>query len=149
MAGSAFLTFRRESTTSMSFWHDQRGVVALETALALAMVVFTFAGLAAIMGNIFETDRMERAARAAARVLSVDPGADACAVAHRELGQTRPAATADRPCGDWKVIVSTGVAPDALASVLKDGTVVAGEDEMVLVRVSSASGVGFGVSRSE
>ena len=133
----------------MSFWHDRCGVVTLETALALAVVVFTFAGLAAIIGDIFETDRMERAARAAARALSVDPGTDACAVAHLELGQTRPAATADKPCGDWKVIVSTGVAPGALAAVLKNGTTVAGEDEIVLVRISSGSGVGFGVSRSE
>lgn len=133
----------------MSFWHDQRGVVAIETVLALVVVVSIFAGIATVINKIYEIDYIGRAARAAARAVSFDSGADACAAAHRELGQTRPAATVNRPCGDWDVVVSTGVAPDSLASVLQGGAAVSGSDEMVLVRISTGSSVGFGVARSE
>lgn len=117
-----------------SFRRDQRGAITLETAFALVVVVFTFASMAAIIGNVYEGDRIGRAARAAARAVSFDPGADACAAAHREIGQTRPTATPDRPCGGWDVVVSTGVAPASLASVLDGGVAVSGSDEMVLVQ---------------
>ena len=156
LATSVSAIFRRADGVWRGRWrgaralrHDQRGAVTLETALALVVVVSTFASMAAIIGNVYESDRIGRAARAAARAVSFDPGADACAAAHREIGQTRPTATEDRPCGGWDVVVSIGVAPGSLASVLEGGVAVSGSDEMVLVQISSASGEGFGVSRSE
>ena len=112
-------------------------------------MVFIFAGIAAVINKVYEMDQIGRAARAAARAVSFDAGADACAAARHELGQTRPAATAERPCGDWDVVVSTGIAPASLTSVLQGGAAVSNSDEMVLVRISTGSGVGFGVARSE
>ena len=112
-----------------SFWPKEHGGTALETAMAIALAVAAFAGLMEIVNGALETDRMHRAARAAAHAAALDPNADACAAIRAELG------LADEfDCTAWTITVHQGVLPSGLANVL-GGATHAGTGDMVLVRV--------------
>ncbi len=115
------------------FWRGRGGSVALEGAIAISILVAAFAGLMAIVQDRFATDRLARAAHAAARSLALDRGADVCGAIRRELGLA-----ADFDCDErWLVTVERGVRPSALADALRKGTSVGGpEGEMVLVRIA-------------
>ena len=131
---------RASGAATERFLRCERASVALESALALAVLVGGFAGLVHIVGDIFAEDRAGRGARAAAHALALDPGADPWAALVREGGLDTSAAcpewaatdtTAD--CGGWTLTVHRGVSPAELASAL-GGTATAG-GEMVLVHV--------------
>lgn len=123
----------RRARTARGFWRGRGGSVALEGAIAISVLVAAFAGLMAIVQDRFATDRLARAAYAAARSLALDPVADVCGAIRRELGLA-----ADFDCNErWLVTVEQGVRPSALAGALREGTRVGGpEGEMVLVRIA-------------
>ena len=83
------------------------------------------------MDASYTTDRMARAARAAARAFALDANADACAAIRREFH------LADEfDCGaKWTISVDQGVSPTALPATLDAGAT-AGTGEMVLVRIT-------------
>lgn len=112
-----------------SFWRKEDGGTALETALAISVAVTAFAGLMEIVNGAFESDRMHRAARAAAHATALDPSADACAAIRRELRLDD-----DFDCAGWEITVRQGVLPSSLADALEAGEP-AGTGDMVLVRI--------------
>ena len=113
-----------------SFWPKEHGGTALETAFAIGLVVAAFAGLMEIVNLAFESDRMNRAARAAAQATALDPNADACAAIRRELRLAD-----DFDCtAAWTITVHRGVLPSKLADALGSGSADATGD-MVLVRI--------------
>jgi hypothetical protein len=104
--------------------------VAIETAIALVILVVGFAVLMEIVQASYTDDRMSRAARAAARALALNPAADACAAIRRELHLA-----ADFDCGTrWTLTVDHGVSPKTLPATL-DAEATTGTGDMVLVRI--------------
>ena len=110
--------------------------MAIETAIALVILVVGFAGLMEIVQASYTDDRMSRAARAAARALALeDPGADdrdavACAAIRRELHLAE-----DFDCSTkWTLTVDHGVSPRTLPATL-DAEAATGTGDMVLVRI--------------
>ena len=61
----------------MGFWRCRRGSVAVETSIAIAFLVVAFAGVMQIVHSAYVSDRMDRAARSAARAIAFTPGANA------------------------------------------------------------------------
>lgn len=142
--------FRERASTGRSgvglrarrFWRAQRGAVAIETALALLVVVTTLAGLMEITHTVFTQDSLVRAARAAAREVSLMPEAAAdrptlhgvvCRAVRREL-----ALAEDFDCDDaWTITVDAFRTPADLHA----GTAAAGaspggdEGDMIRVRI--------------
>ena len=119
------------NATPRRFLRGERGSAAIESALALTVLVVAFAGLMEIVQVSYNEDRMGRAARAAARALALNPATDACAAIRREL-----ALAEDFDCGAaWTVTVDRGVSPESLPDT-PDGTVTTGTGDMVLVRVA-------------
>lgn len=112
-----------------SFWSKEHGGAALETALALSLAVAAFAGLMEIVNIAFESDRMNRAARAAAQATALDPNADACAAIRHELRLA-----SDFDCAAWTITVRRGVLPSNLSNALGSASV-GGTGDMVLVRI--------------
>ena len=110
----------------------QRGSVSVEGAIAISILVAAFASLMAIVQESYTTDQMARAARAVARAVALDSGADACAAIRREL---HLAASFD--CNDqWQITIDRGVDPAALSALIagtEGNTTVSGE--LVLVRI--------------
>lgn len=66
-----------EPISLAAFWRGRRGSVAVETAIATALLVIAFAGVMQIVHSAWVSDRMDRAARSAARAIAFTPGADA------------------------------------------------------------------------
>ena len=112
-----------------SFWPGEHGGIALETAVAISLAVFAFAGLMEIVNTAFESDRMHRAARAVAQATALDPNADACAAIRREL---RLASNVD--CSAWTITVRRGVLPSKLSDALESASA-AGTGDMVLIQI--------------
>ena len=84
-----------------------------------------------IVDASYTTDRMARAARAAARALALDANANACAAIRREFHLAEKF-----DCGaKWAITVDHGVSPTALPATL-DASATAGAGEMVLVRIT-------------
>ena len=122
------------------FLRCARASVALESALALAVLVGGFAGLMHIVGEVYAEDRAGRGARAVARALALDPGADPWAALAREGGLDASVncpewASTDTTdvCDGWTLTVHRGVSPARLASALGGAATAGGE--MVLVRL--------------
>ena len=113
-----------------SFWRKEHGGAAIETAVAISIAVAAFAGLMEIVNTAFESDRMYRAARAAAQATALDPNADACAAVRREL---RLAGDFDCSAA-WDITVHPDVLPSNLANALGSG-VPGATGDMVLVRI--------------
>ena len=104
--------------------------MAIETAIALLVLVVGFAGVIEIVQVSYTDDTIARAARAAARSLALDPAADACAPIRRELDLA-----VDFDCNEkLKPTVYRGVLPSALQDAL-GGTATQGTGDMVLVRI--------------
>ena len=59
-----------------AFWRGRRGSVAVETVVAVSLSVVAFAGVMQIVHSAWVSDRMDRAARAAARAIALAPDAD-------------------------------------------------------------------------
>ena len=125
---------RRAAASSRSFLsgflRGERGAVALESAVAIMVLVVGFGALVQIVHAVYTEDRMGRAARAAARALALDPAANACAPIRREfrLADDFDCATA------WTLKVDLGVHPRSLPATL-DADAAAGSGDMVLVRI--------------
>ena len=114
------------------FLIGQSGAVAIESAIAISVLVAAFAGLMAIVQESYATDRVGRAARAVARAVALDSQADPCAAIRRELGLA-----ADFDCeSQWRITVDLGVSPSGLPALLAgtapDG---AASGELILVRI--------------
>ena len=115
------------------FGRCEYGGVAIESAIALLVLVVGFAGLMAIVETALTSDRMGRAARAAAHALALHPDNDWCAAIRRELRLDE-----DFDCNaDWNVTVAHGVGPAALPTTL-DAPAPVGTGDMVLVRIEWA-----------
>ena len=117
------------------FGRARRGSVAIETAVAVSVLVFALAGLIEILHSAYVSDKMSRAARAAARAVAVAPeatGSDAlgnvaCAAIRRELRLAD-----DFDCGaSWTLTVDTNLTPASLA----DGGETT-DGDMVRVRIA-------------
>ena len=105
--------------TARVFGRARRGSIAVETAVAVSVLVFALAGLIEIVHSAYVSDKMSRAARAAARAIAVTPeatgsdalGSIACAAIRRELRLTD-----DFDCGaSWTITVDTNLTPASLA----------------------------------
>lgn len=151
-------------------WRAQAGAATIESVLAIGAFVIAFAGVMEIVGATFETDRMGRAAQAAARVLALDKTIHgdqdkmkerACEAIRRELQK-------DATFDCWTTWTRYGIQPNVDPSELPatldlalDPTGYSGE--MVLVRIgwsrdllsfeqssdSSVSMVAMGLARAE
>ena len=119
----------RVRTALAGFGRGERGGVAIENAIAIVVLVGAFAGLMEIVSTVFESDRMGRAARAAAQATALNPHADACAAIRRELRLDE-----DFDCSAWTITVHQGVLASELADVLQ-AKAPAGSGDMVLVRI--------------
>ena len=112
------------------FRRSQRGSAAIESAIGIAILVISLAMLMEIMNTVHASDRMGRAARAAARALAIDPQADACAAIRRELHLS-----AEFDCETtWTLTVDHGLSPLALPATLDAGAQT-GTGDLVLVRI--------------
>ena len=98
----------------------------------MVILVVGFAGLMEIVQASYVDDRMARAARAAARAMALNQGADACAAIRRELDL---AEDFDCDAARWTLTVDLGVGPDSLPATL-DESAAAGTGDMVLVRIA-------------
>ena len=147
-----------------------RGVAAIEGALALSVLVVAFVPLMNFVTSFYVEDELGRAARAAARSLAINPGADPWEAAWKEIDPSKvdtdkvPAThcTTDwaatphlGTCGGLTLVIREGVSPAALAAALDPDTPAptggAEEGELILVGLSSqSSGMeGVGVARRE
>ena len=139
-------------TRARAFARCERAATALESAIALGVLVVAFAGLMHLVTDVYAEDRGARAARAVARVMAIDPSADPWEFLGRELGLdeshicTKPSGNAPSDCrctelsgntpgacDGWALSVAFGVIPSSLESAL-GGTAGSGGD-MVLVRL--------------
>ena len=120
-----------------SFLRESRGAVAVEGAIAISILVAAFAGLMAIVQESYSSDRLGRAARAAAQAVALNASADPCAAIRREF---RLPESFD--CGTrWRISVHQGLHPSELSSVLADASAEAGGGgEMVMVRIAWGDG---------
>ena len=60
------------AATNCDPWRAQAGVATIESAITIGALVIAFIGVMEILGAGFESDRMDRAAQVAARVLALD-----------------------------------------------------------------------------
>ena len=135
------------------FLRCERASVALESAIALSVLVGAFSGLMTIVGDVYSDDRTGRGARAVARAMALNPSADPWAALKREGGlsanATCPAWSAtDTTCGGWTLKIDRRVAPSALPDDLT-ASVSSSSGELVLVRLERGGAVAFGLARSE
>ena len=115
----AAAALRSLRTATRRFLVAERGSVAIESALALTVLVSAFAGLMNIVGDVWADDRMGRGARAAARAIALNPSVDPWDVIKREgvldANAACPGWTATaNTCGGWTLRIDRGVAPAAL-----------------------------------
>ena len=130
------------------FGRGEHGGAAIESAIAIAVLVAGFAGLMEVVQASYTDDRMARAARAAAHTLAQDPDqvAAACAPIRRELAL---ADDFDCATASWTLRVDRGVGTGVLPATL-DASVSAGSGDMVLVRIGQASKLRWiGLARCE
>lgn len=124
-------------TAIRRFGRGEHGGAAIESAIAIAILVAGFAGLMEVVQASYTDDRMSRAARAAARALALDPSADACGAIRRELGLA-----GDFDCGaTWSLKVDCGVSASALPApgtlpATFDASCTPGTGDMVLIRMA-------------
>lgn len=148
------------------FFRVERGGVAVESAVAIAVLVVLFGGLMAIVHAAYTDDRMGRAARVAARAVALETDTSlgqaalvpiACNAIRQEL-DLQP----DFDCAaTWTVTITTGLTAAALATGINaDGET----GDMVLVELGwsqlpwaraaellegSGAGTATGVARRE
>lgn len=126
----------------MGFWRCRRGSVAVETSIAIAFLVVAFAGVMQIVHSAYVSDRMDRAARSAARAIAFTPGAKAgslpglaCRAIRKELdlGEGFDCAT------KLSVEIENSLAPASLAgSAGSEGATPTGQ--LVRVRIAWSGG---------
>ena len=106
----------------ISFFRESRGAVAVEGAIAISILVAAFAGLMAIVQESYSSDRLGRAARAAAHAVALDASADPCAAIRQEFRLPESFDCDTR----WLISVHQGLHPSELSSVLADASAEAG-----------------------
>ena len=128
--------------TVRGFRSGQRGAATIEAAIAISVFVTALASLMVIVQSIYVEDRMERAARAGARAVSLAATAPAsekalkdliCKAVERELGEGE-----GKACACWTIEVEAYETPQALLSGTARGAggPRGGENaDMVLVRL--------------
>ena len=139
---------------SRRFLLGERASVALESAIALSVLVVAFAGLMHIVGDVYADDHSGRGARAVARAIALNPSADPWAALKREGGlganATCPEWKPDaNTCSGWTLQIDRGVAPAALPDDLSAGVSSSSGGELVLVRLERGGSRTFGLARSE
>lgn len=122
------------------FWRARRAAVALETAIAVPVLLFAFAGLMEIVHSAYVSDNMNRAARAAARAIAIAPDSEAgagaldsvaCTAIRRELKLVE-----GFDCGaSWTLTVDTDLTPSALLAG-GDGGDGEADGDLVVVRIA-------------
>ena len=111
--------------------------MAVEGAIAISILVAAFTGLMAMVQEVYTTDRLERAARAAARAIALNAGADPCAAIRREFGLAEEFDCSER----WQITVHEGLSPSDLSAAPRDGSAAsAASGEMVMVRIAWSRG---------
>ena len=107
----------RTARAAWIFWKARDGAVAVETAVAITILVVALAGVMEIVRSAYVADTMGRAARAAARAVALTPdakagtlGSVACAAIRRELHLDEGFDCSAR----WNLTIDTGLAPAAL-----------------------------------
>ena len=107
----------RTARAAWIFWKARDGAVAVETAVAITVLVVAFAGVMELVRSAYVADTMGRAARAAARAVALTPdsgagtlGSVACAAIRRELHLDEGFDCSAR----WDLAIDTGLAPAAL-----------------------------------
>ena len=137
IAGALSLRIERLGHAARGFRRDQRGAVALESAFGITVLVISLAVLMEIVNTVYASDRMERAARAAARAVALDPAANdphavACAAILSELDLDPAFDCVTAPA--WTLTVDNGVSPSALpATIHADAQT--GTGDLILVRI--------------
>ena len=135
--GSELRSAKGAERGGSAFFRESRGSVAIEGAVAISILVAAFAGLMAIVQESYSSDRLGRAARAAAHAVALDANADPCAAIRREF---RLPESFD--CGTrWRISVHQDLHPADLSSVLADASAESGEGgDMVMVRIAWGDG---------
>ena len=139
-SGSPRLASRpRRAPGPVAFLCRQRGGVAVESAIAIAVLVTVCGGLMAIAHAAYTDDRMNRAARAAAQAIALAPDSSAseAALASAACGAIKGELDLDPEfdCADaWTLTVRTNLAASALANGAT-GNTDGGTGEMVLVEI--------------
>ena len=135
------------------FFRSRRGAVSVETVLTVTMMTFLCGGLMAIAHTAYSQDRMDRAARAAARAVALLPPGVAtnqaavdtavCDVLRVEFDLNNQS-----NChAIWNISIETGLTTAALAdgtsqaSTPANGTPSQAIGEMILIRVGSGQAV--------
>ena len=121
-----------------------RAVAALEAAISITFAALFFAALMQIVSTAFQADRLERAARAAARAVALLPSAPASAAALNTVAcnaiRRELALDAGETCtGAWTVAIETYETPAALRDETPRaaGGTIGGEDgDIVAVKIS-------------
>ena len=103
------------------FWRSRSGSVAIESTMAVSGLVAALAVLMHVVTSLYESDYMDRAARAAARAVALVPDSYgnagnlatiACNAIRREL-----VLDADFDCAfGWTLTIDTGLTPGDLLS---------------------------------
>ena len=132
----------RAAASVPGFWRGRRGSVAVETALAVSLLVIAFAGIMEIVHSVYVEDRMGRASRAAARAIALVPEAGESALANRACAAIRRELDLSDSfdCGaKFAVTVDRNLAPAGLMHGAD--TEPTGETgELVVVRIAWSAG---------
>ena len=113
------------------FARGQCAAAAIEAALGITVLVVTLAVLMEIVDEVYTRDAMARAARAAARALAIDAGADPCVAIRRELNRSE-----NFDCDtQLKAQAYHEVTPEMLSATLDAGAV-GGGGELVLYTIA-------------
>ena len=136
------------------FLRCERASVALESAIALSVLVVAFSGLMNIVGDVYSDDRTGRGARAVARAIALNPSADPWAALKREGELDASAActewsAADNTCDGWTLRIDHGVAPADLPDDLAASVPTSDGGELVLVRLERDGSLSLGIARRE
>lgn len=83
--GSLNRQVRRAGCVARNFWLARRASVAIETTLAISLVVISLGGLMEIVSAVYLNDYMARAARAGARAVALVPGSVGSSAALRSV----------------------------------------------------------------
>ena len=117
--------------TLRDFVNGRRASAAIEGAIAISILVAAFAGLMAIVEESYTTDRLARAARAAAHAIALNSNADPCAAIRREFSYD------ENFCcdGQWQISVDRGLSPSALPGSLDQDLSDSADGELIVVRI--------------
>ena len=109
---------RRAPPTCRDFGASGRASTTVETALTLASLVVMAGLVFGIVMALYEEDRKNRGARAAARALALGAEAPPCELVRGELG-FGPNFVCEN---DWAIVVSRGLKPSEILAETQPGS---------------------------